>query len=232
MSSFVAGWICNAMMACGPANVPPPNPNPGVTVYRVESHPAVNQLTLEQISSIGLNCNQQDYIISVLENRVGTQPVNPEQLAPDQRRLNSVARSKIWQLRTYCQAAPAPVRSANNLDYGSTMVATGGTQTIPERRSCRTTTVNEYSEGRVTAKMAEQCVEESAIQMREARIGDLVRPTEVAEHPVVRQEFAYKGTVCRWYYEAGVASGSRDITTVQGIICQVRPAVWRVIDKF
>jgi hypothetical protein len=232
MGTFVAGLICNAMMACGPANVPPPNLNPGVTVYRVDSHPAVTQLTLDQISNIGLNCGNKDQIISILEARVGTQPTNPEQLAPDQRRLNSVARSKIWQLRTYCQSAPAPVRTEQNLDYGSTMVATGGTQTIPERRSCRTTTVNEYNDGRVSAKIAEQCVEESAIQMRAARIGDLVRPTEVAEHPVIPQEFAYKGTTCRWYYEPGVASGSRDITTVQGIICQVRPAVWRIIDKF
>lgn len=232
MSSFLAGVICNAILACGPANTPPPNPNPGVTVYRVNGHPAVNQLTLEQISNIGLNCGQQDYIISVLENRVGTQPVNPEQLAPDQRRLNSVARSKIWQLRTYCQATPAPARDTNNLDYGSTMVASGGTQTIPERRSCRTTTVNEVNNGRVAASISEQCVEESAIQVREVRIGDLVRATEVADHPVVRQEFVYKSTICRWYYEPGVVTGSRDITTVQGIICQVRPAVWRVIDKF
>jgi hypothetical protein len=232
MESFLAGVICKAMMACGPANVPPPNPNPGVTVYRVDSHPAVNQLTLEQISSISLNCNQQDYITAVLESRVGNLPINPEQLAPDQRRLNSVARSKIWQLRTYCQSAPAPVRTQDHMDYGSTMVAAGGTQVIPERRSCRITTSNTMVGNTVSARMSEECVEESAIQVRTANIGDFVRPTEVAEHPVIRQEFAYKGSICRWYYEAGVVSGSRDITTVQGIICQVRPAVWRVVDKF
>ncbi len=232
MESFLAGVICKAMVACGPANVPPPNPNPGVTVYRVESHPAVTQLTLDQISSIGLNCNQQDYITSVLESRVGNLPINPEQLAPDQRRLNSVARSKIWQLRTYCQSAPAPVRTQDHMDYGSTMVAAGGTQVIPERRSCRTTTSNTMVGNTVSARMSEECVEESAIQVRTANIGDFVRPTEVANHPVVRQEFVYKGSTCRWYYEPGVVSGSRDITTVQGIICQVRPAVWRIVDKF
>lgn len=77
--------------------------NPNVTVYHVNSPMIVQQVTYEQIQNIGLNCGQKDFIINYLESRVGSVPANPEQLGPDQRRLNSAARTKIWQLRTYCR---------------------------------------------------------------------------------------------------------------------------------
>lgn len=92
-------------MACGPNAVAYPiqQGHPGVTVYHVNgSNPIQAQITLDQIQNIGLNCAQRDTIIGYLESRVGNQPVAPEALDPNQRRINSAARSKIWQLRTYC----------------------------------------------------------------------------------------------------------------------------------
>ena len=77
--------------------------NPGVTVYHINSNAIQNQITFEQIQNIGLSCSQKDLIINHLESRVGNRAVNPEQLSEDARRVNSAARSKIWQLRTYCQ---------------------------------------------------------------------------------------------------------------------------------
>lgn len=94
-SKFVSG-LCVALLACSSVTAQV------ITIYQVQSHPLVNQLTVEQINSLGLNCNNKDYLITTLENRVGNQPINPEQLAQEHRRLNAAARSKIWQLRTYC----------------------------------------------------------------------------------------------------------------------------------
>lgn len=105
MGSTIFGWVCNALMACGPPAIAQPVQlgHPGVTVYHVSGpNPIQAQITLDQIQNIGLNCAQRDTIIGYLESRVGANPVNPETLDPNQRRINSAARSKIWQLRTYC----------------------------------------------------------------------------------------------------------------------------------
>ena len=101
MEKTLASWLCNLAMACGSGNGPVQT-TPGVTVYQINSHPALTQMSVDQIKQIGLDCNQKDYTISVLENVAGNRPVNPEQLTADARQLNAVARSKIWQLRTYC----------------------------------------------------------------------------------------------------------------------------------
>jgi hypothetical protein len=106
MGSVIFGWVCNALMACGPSAVntrPITHQSQAVTVYQVNgSHPIVTQLTEEQIQNIGLNCHQKDLIIGYLETRMTNNTTNPEQLDSHTRRLNSIAKSKIWQLRTYC----------------------------------------------------------------------------------------------------------------------------------
>ena len=101
MEKTLASFICKLALACGSGNGPVTT-NPAVTVYQVNSHPAFTQMSLDQIRQIGLDCNQKDYTIHVLENIAGNRAVNPEQLTADARQLNAVARSKIWQLRTYC----------------------------------------------------------------------------------------------------------------------------------
>lgn len=61
------------------------------------------KLTVEQIADIRLDCRQQDYIIMILERQLGRKETDPDNLDDDERQINAQARSKIWQLRTYCQ---------------------------------------------------------------------------------------------------------------------------------
>ena len=97
MNTWIAGMVCNLLQGCGPVNgYEPPRPptNPNVIVYQVrpDSIP-VQQVTFNSIASIGLDCNQKDLIINYIESHV---PANAD------RRLNAIARTKVWQLRTYC----------------------------------------------------------------------------------------------------------------------------------
>lgn len=111
MVSFLAQMLVSgAISSCWPgapcANQPLPvqyaQGNPGVTVYHIPGNAIQNQINFDQIQNIGLNCGQKDVIINYLEGRVGNRARNPEQLTEDARRVNSAARGKIWQLRTYC----------------------------------------------------------------------------------------------------------------------------------
>jgi len=104
VDQFIFGIVCKALTACQPAVAPPRPPStPNVIVYQQVGHPALTQLSIDEVSKIGLDCNQKDKTIQILETRVSGLGVDPEQLPQDQRKLNSVARSKIWQLRTYCR---------------------------------------------------------------------------------------------------------------------------------
>ena len=112
MVSFLAQMLVSgAISSCWPgapcATQPQPvqyaQGNSGVTVYHIPGNAIQNQITFDQIQNIGLNCGQKDVIINYLEGRVGNRGSNPEQLTEDARRVNSAARGKIWQLRTYCQ---------------------------------------------------------------------------------------------------------------------------------
>ena len=104
MEQFLVGLVCKALTACQPAAAPPRPPTaPNVIVYQEVGHPALTKLSIDEVSKIGLDCNQKELITRVLEERIGGISSDPEQLPQDQRKLNSVARSKIWQLRTYCQ---------------------------------------------------------------------------------------------------------------------------------
>jgi len=105
VDQFLIGLACKALSACGPSAIthPVPPANPNVIVYQQVGHPALTKLSIDEVSKIGLDCNQKDKIIQILEARVDGLGTDPDQLAQDQRKLNSVARSKIWQLRTYCR---------------------------------------------------------------------------------------------------------------------------------
>lgn len=110
---------------------------------------------------------------------------------------------------------------------GSTVDA----QTLEGRTECRYERNTEQSaNGSISTYQREQCVEEPGQTVRQVRIGDLVRQSWVKEHPVIKQDFAYRGNRCRWFLESGTAQ--RDLVQYQGIICEVQPNAWRVIDKF
>lgn len=107
LGQFVASWVCGAIHACQPAYMPPRIPqNPQVTIYHTVEGPHLttinDQLTFDQIVKIQLRCDQKQLIINAIEKTVGTRPVEPELLSSTQQQLYSVARSKIWQLRTFC----------------------------------------------------------------------------------------------------------------------------------
>ena len=108
MSAFVAGIVCTLINGCGPQfGYAPPQPptNPNVIVY-YDRGPKVNQavqaVDFQQIANIGLDCRKKHVITAFIESKVGNQPRHPEHLNDYDRRLNAVARSKIWQLRTHC----------------------------------------------------------------------------------------------------------------------------------
>jgi len=97
MNQFFAGIVCNLIQGCGPqlGYAPPQVPtNPNVVVYQVRADSVpVQQVTFDNIANIGLDCNKKDLIISYIESSV---PQTAE------RKLNAIARTKVWQLRTYC----------------------------------------------------------------------------------------------------------------------------------
>ena len=82
----------------------------------------------------------------------------------------------------------------------------------------------------VLAEQSNTCIEEPPVEIKKVKIGDLVRLEHIQQHPVIRQPFIYRETQCRWFIEPGTSG--RDLVTYQGIVCQVHPTVWRVIDKF
>ena len=108
MNSLIAGVICNLLNGCGPqfGYAPPQIPtNPNVVVY-YDQGPAVTKavqaVDFQRIANIGLDCSKKEMIIRYIEAHVGNQILDPENLNHNERKLNAVARSKIWQLRTYC----------------------------------------------------------------------------------------------------------------------------------
>jgi erythromycin esterase-like protein len=102
----VASWVLGTCWPLAPCQAPDPQPAAQVYVqsYRTAdpNNPALLEQRYQQIQNIGLSCQQKQLIENYLEQQVSSIPVNPETLTAQQRRINSAARSKIWQLRTYC----------------------------------------------------------------------------------------------------------------------------------
>jgi hypothetical protein len=62
-------------------------------------------------------------------------------------------------------------------------------------------------------------------------IGDLVWESEVQIHPVNRNTFNYRGSICRWFVESKPQAGRVEL--MQGIICRApEQKVFRVVDKW
>jgi hypothetical protein len=74
------------------------------------------------------------------------------------------------------------------------------------------------------------CDERPAIRVKNVRIGDLVRVSEVRMHPNFPKPFIYRTAQCRWFIEPEPRVG--DLLQRQGIICQSHGDQWRVIDKW
>lgn len=62
-------------------------------------------------------------------------------------------------------------------------------------------------------------------------IGDMLWESEVQIHPVHKDVFRYRGSICRWFIESRPKTGEVEMS--QGIICRApEQKVWRVVDKW
>jgi hypothetical protein len=74
------------------------------------------------------------------------------------------------------------------------------------------------------------CDERPEIRVRNVRIGDTVRESEVRPHPNFPKSFRHLGAQCRWFIEPTYRN--QDLYQFQGIICQSHGTDWRVVDKW
>jgi len=82
----------------------------------------------------------------------------------------------------------------------------------------------------ITVETSMVCDERPEIKVRNVRIGDTVRESEVRPHPNFPKTFPYRGTQCRWFMEPVLKN--QDLGQYQGIICQSHGTQWRVVDKW
>ena len=105
-----------------------------------------------------------------------------------------------------------------------TLTAQAQTTVLPERFEERfESTTTKQPNGRVEVYQKSTRVEEPGVELKQVRIGELVRISHMSPHPVIQEEFVYLQTRCRWF---------RDLVQYQVIACQVQPNVWQVVDKF
>ena len=83
--------------------------------------------------------------------------------------------------------------------------------------------------GRLTMEQNMVCTDQPEIQVRNVRIGDQVRESEVRPHPNFPKPFKYRGTQCRWVLEPELRGG--DLLQRQGVICRSHGPDWNVVDK-
>lgn len=74
------------------------------------------------------------------------------------------------------------------------------------------------------------CDDRPEIRVKNVRVGDLVRESEVRPHPNFPKSFIYRGAQCRWFIEP--LHRNQDLLQYQGIICQNSGPEWRVVDKW
>lgn len=95
---------------------------------------------------------------------------------------------------------------------------------LPERMEERfETKTTKLPDGRIETWQRSTRVEEPGVELKQVRIGELVRENHLSPHPVIQKEFVYLQSRCRWF---------RDLIQHQVIACQVQSNVWQVIDKF
>lgn len=98
--------------------------------------------------------------------------------------------------------------------------------------SARVSILESVSGTRVTGNQEMICTDRPMPESRpKVNIGDMVWESEVQPHPVNKNPFSYRGSICRWFAESTPESGRVDLR--QGIICR-NPAekVWKVVDKW
>lgn len=74
------------------------------------------------------------------------------------------------------------------------------------------------------------CDERPQVKVKNVKVGDMVRESEVRPHPNFPKPFTYRTAQCRWFIEPEL--GQHDLLQRQGIICRSHGDTWRVIDKW
>lgn len=221
LDQLLAGLVCNAFLACGPRPglaqaQPVMQPQNGVTIIQLNNQPAVNNLSYEQINSIGIDCNNKEYITAVLEARVGKVPIQPETLPLESQKINSAARVKIWALRTYCKG-----------NYTGHIVTNQGnlnTQALPDRsEEYFESKVVKHNSGKIESTTTSTRVEEPGLEIKQVVLGQLVREQHLLPLPTKLPDLTYNNLQCRWF---------KDLAQYNVIACQVQRNVWQVVDKF
>lgn len=69
------------------------------------------------------------------------------------------------------------------------------------------------------------------VEKNNVNVGDMVWESEVQPHPLHKDNFRFRGSLCRWFVESSPNKGSVEMS--QGIICR-RPdqSAWKVVDKW
>jgi hypothetical protein len=98
--------------------------------------------------------------------------------------------------------------------------------------AARVTILESVSGTRVTGNQEMICTDKPIPESRpNVSVGDMVWESEVQPHPVNRNSFNYRGSVCRWFVESKPQMGRVDLN--QGIICRsLAEKVWKVVDKW
>lgn len=110
-------------------------------------------------------------------------------------------------------------------------------RSVPEDELCRGALdsgrlqiLNRAAAQDLTVETSMVCDERPEIRVRNVRIGDTVRESEVRPHPNFPKPFRYLGAQCRWFIEP--VYRNNDMGQFQGIICHNNGADWRVVDKW
>lgn len=110
-------------------------------------------------------------------------------------------------------------------------------RTVAEADVCRSAMdsgrlqiLNRATAKNLTVETNMVCDERPEIQVRNVRIGDTIRESEVRPHPNFSRPFRYLGAQCRWFVEP--VYRNQDLGQYQGIICQSHGPQWRVVDKW
>lgn len=85
---------------------------------------------------------------------------------------------------------------------------------------------------KITGQQELICTDEPKKQEKAyVNVGDVVWESEVQPHPVQKNQFNYRGSICRWFVESNPKPGF--VNMHQGIICRApNQKVWRVVDKW
>jgi hypothetical protein len=66
--------------------------------------------------------------------------------------------------------------------------------------------------------------------IRSAQVGTVGDIGQFRPHPQYNERFWHNGAQCRWFIDS--VFRSRDVQTFQGVICEIQPTRWVVVDKF